>query len=132
MKEQIHTIPIAQALESGDECPFCDLHRQMEQRTIRYFAGPSASYMEPTVRAITNRTGFCQEHSKQLFDYGNPLGTALMIQTHYEAVMLQLQAQMENYEIPAKKFRVVSFFIYSEIPMQKTHKKCHQKLEVFT
>lgn len=103
MKEQIHTIPIAQALASGDECPFCDLHRQMEQRAIRYFAGPSASYMEPTVRAITNRTGFCREHSKKLFDYGNPLGTALMVQTHYETVMQQLQQQMENYEIPAKK-----------------------------
>lgn len=103
MKEQIHTIPVAEALASGDECPFCYLHRQMDQRAIRHFAGSSASYMEPTVRAITNRTGFCSEHMQKLYDYGNALGSALMVQTHYELMLLQLQEQMENYALPAKK-----------------------------
>lgn len=103
MKEQIHTIPVGEALLSGDECPFCYLQRQMEQRAIRYFAGPSASYMEPGVRAITNQTGFCGAHMQKLFDYGNALGSALMLQTHYESILLELQAQIENYEIPAKR-----------------------------
>lgn len=103
MKQEIHTIPVVEALESGDECPFCYLHRQTEQRAIRYFAGPGASYMEPQVRGITNEAGFCAEHTKKLYDYGNALGSALMLQTHYENLLLELQKQMENYEIPEKK-----------------------------
>lgn len=103
MREQIHTIPIGEALAAAEECPFCWLRRQAEQRAIGYFAGSCASYMEPSVRAITNRTGFCREHTKKLYDYGNPLGSALMIQTHYETVMLQLQEQLEQYEILEKR-----------------------------
>ena len=98
MKQQLHTIPVVEALQSGDECPFCYLHRQTEQRVIRYFAGPGASYMEPEVRAITNQAGFCGDHMKKLYDYGNPLGSALMLQTRYEGLMQQL----DQYEIPEK------------------------------
>ncbi len=94
---------MAEAFVSNDECPFCHLQRQAEQRAIRYFAGPGASYMEPTVRGITNETGFCADHMKKLYAYGNALGNALMIQTHFETILQQLQDQMEHYEIPAKK-----------------------------
>ncbi len=103
MKPQIHTSPVAEAFLSQDECPFCHLQRDTEQRAIRYFAGPSASYMEPGVRSITNEKGFCPDHIKKLYDYGNPLGSALMLQTYCEKVLLQLEDQMENYDIPLKK-----------------------------
>lgn len=103
MKQEIHTVPVAEAFLSGDECPFCYLRRQTEQRAIRYFAGPGASYMEPAVRGITNETGFCSDHMKKLYDYGNALGTALMLQTHCETLLLRLREQMENYEIPEKR-----------------------------
>ena len=126
MKEQIHTIPVGEALLSGDECPFCYLQRQMEQRAIRYFAGPSASYMEPGVRAITNQTGFCGAHMQKLFDYGNALGSALMLQTHYESILLELQAQMENYEIPTKKslFRKTTISIFQALEPRTNHPRC--------
>lgn len=103
MKQEIHTSPVAEAFLSGDECPFCYLQRQAEQRAIRYFAGPSASYMEPTVRGITNDTGLCAHHTKALYDYGNPLGSALMLQTHYERLLLELRAQMDQPDAPARK-----------------------------
>lgn len=103
MKELIHTSPVVEAFLSADECPFCRLERDSEQRAIRYFAGPGASYMEPTIRGITNRLGFCGSHMKKLYDYGNALGSALMLQTHYEMILLQLRDQMEHYELPAKK-----------------------------
>ena len=45
MKEQIHTIPVSEGFESGDECPFCFMERQVERNAIRSFAGPGASYM---------------------------------------------------------------------------------------
>ena len=102
MKQEIHTYPVAEAFSAGEECPFCRLHRQTEQRAIRHFAGPSASYMEPEIRGITNEKGFCPDHMKKLYDYGNALGNALRLQTHYETMLLQLRQQMDNYEIPEK------------------------------
>ena len=32
MREQIETIPVNEAFLSGDECPFCYLERQAEQK----------------------------------------------------------------------------------------------------
>lgn len=103
MKEKIHTIPINEAFASADECPFCYLERDAQRRAIRFFAGPSASYMEPGIREMTNQKGFCRQHMKALYDYGNPLGSALMIQTHYARLLEDLQQQTENYEIPQKR-----------------------------
>lgn len=104
MKQEIHTIPIFEALEAGEECPFCRLQRQAEQRAIRFFAGPSASYMEPGIRAITNAEGFCPGHMKKLYDYGNALGAALMLQTYMESILQDLQ-QVSAEKPQKRKFR---------------------------
>ncbi len=103
MKEQIDTIPVNDAFASGDECPFCFLERKAEQSTIRYVAGPGASYMEPEVRGATDAVGFCNVHTKKLYDYGNALGSALIFQTYYAGVLESLRAELEDYEIPQKK-----------------------------
>ena len=87
MREQIDTIPVNEAFESGDECPFCYLMRKAEQSTLRYVAGPGASYMEPDVRAATDKVGFCTAHTKKLYDYGNSLGAALMLQTYMAGLL---------------------------------------------
>lgn len=105
MKEHIETIPVNEAFQSGDECPFCWLEREVEQRAIRYCVGSSASYMEPEVRGATDLTGFCTHHSKSIFDYGNVLGTALILQTHYARLLKNFQSEIEQLEIPAKKSR---------------------------
>ena len=103
MKEHLHTIPVNEAFDSADECPFCYLRRQSEQRSIRYVAGPSASYMEPEVREVTDETGFCPNHLKKLYDYGNTLGNALMLQTYYARILKNLRSEIEGFERPAPK-----------------------------
>lgn len=103
MKEHLHTIPVNEAFLSGDECPFCYLQRQSEQRIIRYVAGPGASYMEPEVREVTDKTGFCPAHLKKLYDYGNTLGNALILQTYYLGMLDRLKAEIEQFEVPAPK-----------------------------
>ena len=103
MKEKLHTIPVNEAFDAGDECPFCWLERKAEQSTIRYVAGPGASYMEPDVRLETDRTGFCREHSKKLYDYGNTLGAALMLQTHYAGLLETFRREMDGFTQPPKK-----------------------------
>ncbi|MBE6958313.1 MAG: hypothetical protein E7447_04095 [Ruminococcaceae bacterium] len=103
MKEKLYTIPVNEGFETEDECPFCAMERTEEQRAIRYFAGPGASYMEPDVRASTDRAGFCGGHMKKLYDYGNALGCALMLQTYYAGLLEEMQAQLENYDLPPQK-----------------------------
>ena len=103
MKDTIETIPVNEAFSSGDECPFCYLERMAEQRTIRYVLGPGASYMEPDVRAVTDVKGFCRGHFKKLYDFGNPLGNALIMQTYYEGLVDELEQVNRKYVMPAKK-----------------------------
>lgn len=103
MKEYIETIPVNDAFLSGDECPFCYLERTAERSTLRYVVGPGASYMEPDVRAATTETGFCAHHTQSLYDYGNTLGSALVLQSYYAKLLSQLQAQAEVFQLPPKR-----------------------------
>lgn len=103
MKEVIETAPVIEAFESGDECPFCYLERWAEQRAINYVAGPCASYMEPEVRAITDQEGFCGNHLKKLYDFGNSLGNALMLQTHLIELNRELTKELDAFSPPAKR-----------------------------
>ena len=103
MKEKLYTIPVNEGFETEDECPFCAMERKEEQRAIRYFAGPGASYMEPDVRASTDKAGFCGSHLKKLYDYGNALGSALMLQTYYAGLLEELQEQLDHYDLPPQK-----------------------------
>lgn len=103
MREQIETIPVNEAFSAGDECPFCHLERMVEQRTIRYVLGNGASYMEPDVRAATDEAGFCREHYKKLYDYGNFLGNALMLQTYMAGLLLEFEEQEDKFRLPEKR-----------------------------
>lgn len=103
MKEKIYTIPVNEAFDSGDECPFCWLERQVEQKTIRYTIGPGASYMEPEVRLATDKEGFCGTHFKKMYDYGNALGNALIMQTYFVSLFEEMVKEMESFQIPGKR-----------------------------
>ena len=103
MKEQLDTIPVNEAFETTDECPFCYLERQVEQKAIRYTIGPGASYMEPDVRATTDAMGFCRQHYKKMYDYGNSLGNALIMQTYMVGLLKELELEIDNFQSPEKK-----------------------------
>ena len=103
MKMHIDTAPVIEAFDSHDECPFCLLEQQTEQRAIRFVVGPSASYMEPDVRAATDKAGFCGSHLKKLYDYGNSLGNALILQTHLAGILEELDKQIASFSLPGKR-----------------------------
>lgn len=81
MKEQIHTIPISDAMEHAGECPLCYIERRTEERVMDFVLGHGASYMEPDIRDMTDQEGFCRNHLKKMFDYGNSLGNAWILKT---------------------------------------------------
>lgn len=103
MKEKIYTIPVNEAFLSRDECPFCHLERVVEQRTIKYTLGPGASYMEPDVRLATDKEGFCGPHFKKMYDYGNSLGSALIMQTYFVSLFEEMSREMDDFQIPGKR-----------------------------
>ena len=74
MKEKLYTIPLNDAMNADDECPFCYIERNVEQDILDYVLGSCASYMESDTRDATDKAGFCRMHYKKMFDYGNTLG----------------------------------------------------------
>lgn len=104
MKEQLYTIPLNDAFMAGDECPFCFIRRSLEQHAIEFSVGASqASYMEDDVRAETDKTGFCREHYRKMFIYGNKLGNAMILETHLKRLTKEMTEEMKNHTPGAAK-----------------------------
>ena len=68
MKEQLYTIPLNDAINANDECPFCFIERNVEQDLLDFVLGSGSSYMESDVREQTDKAGFCRNHFKKMFD----------------------------------------------------------------
>ncbi|MCR5598884.1 MAG: DUF6062 family protein [Lachnospiraceae bacterium] len=83
MKEKLYTIPLNDAIDEGGECPLCNVERSLEMETLDFVLGSCASYMESDVRELTDNQGFCREHFKKMFEYGNTLGNGWILKTHY-------------------------------------------------
>lgn len=103
MREKIYTIPVNDAFLSADECPFCWLERETEQKVINFTLGPTASYMEPDVRSATNCAGFCGVHLKKMYDFGNALGNALILQTYMDDLLEELRKEIQDFQMPPKR-----------------------------
>ena len=80
MKERIYSIPLTDALRDGCGCILCTIEKKLEADALEYFLGPSM--MEPDGRELTNEKGFCRRHLPMLFEKGNRLGLALILETH--------------------------------------------------
>ncbi len=101
MKEQLYTIPLNDAVNADDECPFCFIERSIEQDLLDFVLGSAASYMEADVREITDKTGFCRRHFQKMFDYGNTLGNAWILKTHYRRMIGEMKKEFAGFK-PAK------------------------------
>ena len=97
MKEKLYTIPLNDAMNAGDECPMCFSEREIEQDLLDLVLGSGSSYMESDMREITDKAGFCQAHFKKMFDYGNTLGNAWILKTHYMEMRAQMRKAFEGY-----------------------------------
>ncbi len=97
MAEQLHTIPISDAMEHAGECPFCYIERRVENHFMDYVLGHGASYMEADIRDMTDRQGFCRAHFKKMFDYGNSLGNAWILKTLMLRHMNEMTKTFKNF-----------------------------------
>ena len=97
MKEKLYTIPLNDAVNAKEECPFCYIERAVEQDIIDFVLGSGSSYMESDVREATDKAGFCREHFKKMFDYGNTLGNGWILKTHYMQMNKEMKEQFKKF-----------------------------------
>ncbi len=97
MKEQLYTIPLNEAVDAKDECPFCFVERAIERDLLDFCLGSGSSYMEADIREMTDKAGFCRPHFKKMFDYGNTLGNAWILKTHYMRMIGEMQSQFKSF-----------------------------------
>jgi hypothetical protein len=105
MKEKLYMIPLNDAVNAHDECPFCFIERKIEQEQLDFVLGPAASYMEADIRDMTDRAGFCRTHFQKMFDYGNTLGNAWILKTHYMRVMGEMKKQFADFKPSKTSFK---------------------------
>lgn len=97
MKEKLYEIPMNDAMDAEDECPFCFVERKTEQDLMDFVLGSCASYMESDMRAATDKAGFCRAHQKKMFDYGNALGNGWILKTYYKNLIKEMKTEFNGY-----------------------------------
>ena len=97
MKEKLYTIPLNEAVNAHDECPFCFVERAVEQDLMDFVLGSGSSYMEADIREMTDKAGFCRMHFKKMFDFENTLGSAWILKTHYMKIIGEMQKQFASF-----------------------------------
>ena len=95
MKEQLHTIPISDAMANAGECPFCYIERKTEEHMMDFVLGHGASYMEADIRDMTDRAGFCRSHFKKI------IHLALLIYPKHVSTLFSPQFYPQNH-VPTK------------------------------
>ena len=85
MAEQLYTIPINEAFDEFDGCPICRLRNKLETQSLNYIMG--AAMMEPDIRIVTNKLGFCRNHFHKMLGMGNRLSFGLILESHLDSVM---------------------------------------------
>jgi hypothetical protein len=73
------------ALRTPGACAFCAMFNSLETKSVAFIMSPA--YMEDDVRRETNRAGFCARHLSQMYEAQNRLGLALMLHTHLQKVI---------------------------------------------
>lgn len=104
MKETLYTIPLTDAFNEADECPFCNIERKLERDALDFILGSQSAYMQSDIREQTNKLGFCKTHYKDMFQYGNSLGNAIMLKSYFEELNKSFQKKIGNSPTPKASF----------------------------
>lgn len=99
--EKIYSIPVNEAFGTDCECPVCAMYGRLEQDSVDYVMGPS--YMEADIREITDRTGFCRRHIVMVARKGNTLGMGLVLKTHFDKVINDIEELQAESGMPKKQ-----------------------------
>lgn len=102
MKENIYTIPINDAFDADSECPICEFFQKEEKNRVEYSLG--ASMMEPDERVASNEQGYCVRHTQMMYDFGNKLSHALVLETRLKYLTEEINKYRKNIKKPKSVF----------------------------
>lgn len=91
-----------EAFDTDCECPVCTMRKKLESDAIEFTMGPS--YMEDDIREATSRLGFCEKHLEQLYKNQNRLGLALILKTHMDKVISDVEKNSSGAKVSASSF----------------------------
>ncbi len=94
MAEKLYTIPVNDAFDADSECPVCEMYRNIQDSAIDFVMG--TSYMEDDVRMETDKIGFCSRHLPLLYKNQNRLGLGLMMLTHMDKTIKEMEKKMNQ------------------------------------
>ena len=80
-KYQLETIPVWDGIKSQSECFICDLMKEAQDDSLRFYLG--SSVMNPETRVKVNEVGFCPEHTAMLVESGHPNSMAVLWESHF-------------------------------------------------
>ena len=103
MKEQLYTIPVNDAFDADCECPLCAMYQTLEQNSVDFTMG--SSYMEDDIRAQTDQVGFCHKHIKLLYENQNRLGLALILKTHLDKTIKDVEKLSKGSKVTSSLFK---------------------------
>lgn len=84
MRDDICTIPVSEAFEENDGCPICNMYNTVQERITDYIMG--AAMMEPDIRTVTNKVGFCSKHYANMMGKRGRQQLALMLESHIDDI----------------------------------------------
>ena len=115
MRQDICTIPVSEVFEVTDGCPFCRMHKTVEERIINFIMGDAM--MESDVRIETNKHGFCPDHFEKMLAHNGRLQLSLMLNTHLAEISADCLASGVSPKTAAEKANdiVNSCFICDKI-----------------
>ena len=103
MAEKLYTIPVNDAFDADSECPVCEMYKDIQNSAVDFVMG--TSYMEDDVRMETDKIGFCEKHVPLLYKNQNRLGLGLMMLTHMNKVISEMEKKTEQKIAPPSFFK---------------------------
>ena len=124
MKETICTIPINDIFMPKDGCPICRMEKMLEEQYVKFVTGDAM--MEPNIRIETNKKGFCHRHFSQMFEKGQKLPNALILESHLQEIIdnfmpKKLKGKPDKKQLEGIKTELNSCYVCDRIEWDMRH-----------
>ena len=124
MKETICTIPINDIFMPKDGCPICRMEEMLEEQYVKIETGDAM--MEPNIRIETNKKGFCHRHFSQMFENGQKLPNALILESHLQEIIdnympKKLSGKPDKKQLDGIKTELSSCYVCDRIKWDMHH-----------
>ncbi len=124
MKETICTIPINDIFMPKDGCPICRMEKMLEEQYVKFVTGDAM--MEPNIRIETNKKGFCHRHFSQMFESGQKLPNALILESHLQEIIdnympKKLKGKPDKKQLDGIKTELSSCYVCDRIKWDMHH-----------